>query len=240
MSRLVPFPDDIRSLPDADLLDLNVLVSADVHGGRRDVAFVEARARYATSASASHIRDFYHSQFARAGAATIHRVPSFLAASAAGVVASSDGGLSVLLADDRRTRCDVAIADFGGYRAVTVVARYGGFDPRSVFERFARWHNGSAPVSIVSEPTALEISTFASGREPNTLVLYSTDYASPTTPRLERRAMVDSRITELGWSYREPREGIMFFQDGLFDAEAHVMGDETSSNVTFVGEFQLR
>ena len=52
--------------------------------------------------------------------------------------------------------------------------------------------------------------------------------------------MVDRRMNELGWTYREPREGIMFIQDGYFDAETHVMGDDHSSKVTFVGEFQLR
>ncbi len=36
------------------------------------------------------------------------------------------------------------------------------------------------------------------------------------------------------------REGMMFIQDGHFDAETHVLGDDHSSSVTFVGEFQLR
>lgn len=231
MGRLVPFPDEIGSLADADLLDLNVLVTADVPGGRRDRSFVEARARYATSARVHQVRTFYLNEFSRAGAALIQQIPP---------ATDNFRELSFFLADDNRTRYDVCIDDFGDYRAVKVVVRYGAFDQREVFDRFARWHSGNVPVSAIHQPTALEISTFASGRQPNTLVLYSTYYACPTTPRSERRAMVANRMHELGWTYHEPREGIMFIQGGHFEAETHVVGDEISSNVTFVGEFQLR
>lgn len=231
MSRLVPFPDKIGSLPDADLLDLNVHVAADVHRGRLDTSFVTARARYATDARLLQIREFYLTEFAQAGAAMIQQIRPDT---------DDISELSFFLPDDDRTRYDVAIDDFDGYRAVKVAVRYGGFDPGEVFDRFARWHNGNAPVSAMNPPTALEISTFASGRQPNTLVLYSTCYACPTTPRSVRRQMVDTRIDELGWTCHEPREGIIFIQDESFDAEAHVMGDDTGSNVTFVGEFKLR
>jgi hypothetical protein len=37
-----------------------------------------------------------------------------------------------------------------------------------------------------------------------------------------------------------PREAMMFIQDGHVDAETHVLGDDHSSSVALVGEFQLR
>ena len=58
-------------------------------------------------------------------------------------------------------------------------------------------------------------------------------------PSAERRVAVDHCIDERGWSYIEPREGIMFIRDSLFDAETHIDGDETSSSVRFVGEFTM-
>lgn len=229
MSRLVPFPEDVGSFVDADLLDLNVSVRADVDGSA--TAQVEAWARYATGARIGQVRDFYRSGLILAGA-TIDVPPT----------AEWSGGhlISATLADAAKTRFHVVVNSANGYRSVKVIVNYGNFDHRPLFEQFADWHNGSAPVTSGVAPTGVEISTFASGRRPNTLVLYSTDYDCPQTSCQVQRAMVDTRIDELGWTYREPREGIMFIQDGHFDAETHVVGDDQSSSVTFVGEFQLR
>ena len=228
MSRLVPFPEDIGSFHDADLLDLNVSVRADELGN--GTATVEAWARYATGARVSQVRDFYMAELTRVGA-TID-VPSS---------ASQLGGhvLSATLDDGNRTRFRVMVDNFHGCRSVKVVVSYSEYKYQALFARFADWHNGSAPVTSES-PTGVEISTFANGRRPSTLVLYSTNYECQQTSFQDRRAMVDSRFDELGWTYREPREGIMFIQDGSFDAETHVLGDDHSSSVTFVGEFQLR
>lgn len=228
MSRLVPFPDDVGSFPDADLLDLNVSVRVSEFGG--EAATVEAWARYATGARVAQVRDFYIAELTQVGA-TIH-VPSSTSQLGGHVV-------SATLDDDRATHYRVMVENFHGCRSVKVIVSYGGYDHRALFGRFAHWHNGSAPVTSES-PTGVEISTFANGRQPNTLVLYSTDYACRQTSFQDRRAMVDSRFDEMGLTYREPREGIMFIQDGTFDAETHVLGDAHSSSVTFVGEFQLR
>ena len=229
MSRLVPFPGDIGSLADADLLDLNVSVRADAEGS--ETAKVEAWARYATGARTAQVRDFYRAELSRVGA-TIDVPPT----------AERSGGhlLSATLADAAKTRFHVIADNSNGYRSVKVKVNYGNFDHRSLFVQFADWHDGNAPVQSECAPTGVEISTFANGRRPNTLVLYSTDYDCPRTSCEARRVMVDTRIDELGWTYREPREGIMFIQDGHFDAETHVVGDDRSSSVTFVGEFQLR
>lgn len=230
MSRLVPFPDGVPSLPDADLLDLNVLVESDVCTGRGDAAVVEARARYATSHRVAQVFDFYERGLERAGA-----VPAPVST---GDLSESPADLAMVLADGR-TRFDVSVTVASGYRIVKVLVRYDRFDPGPIFDRFAHWHSGKAPIDT-DQPTAVEISTFASGRRPETLVLYRTDYECPATPWSIRRAMVESRIDELGWTYNEPREGIMFIHVDGFDTETHVLGDEHGSNVTFVGEFQLR
>lgn len=230
MSRLLPFPCEISSLPDAELLDLNILVNAGAYRNRAASA-VEARARYATGARVEQVRAFYVDQLERAGA-TICRPE---------VVGNGTNALlRAVLADGSRTDYVVSIDECRGYRAVKVTVSYEGFDARDAFETFAGWHNGVAPVDELTEPTGFEISTFSHGREPGALVLYSTYYECPRTSRMARRAAVDQRVSELGWTYREPREGIMFMQAGQFDAETHVMGDDTSSNVTFVGEFALR
>lgn len=228
MSRLVPFPEDIASFHDADLLDLNVSVRADEFAA--GTASVEAWARYATGARVGQVRDFYIAELTRVGA-TIDVPPS----------TSQLGGhmLSATLADARATRLRVMVENFHGCRSVKVIVSYSDYNHHALFARFADWHNGSAPVTS-EVPTGVEISTFANGRRPSTLVLYSTDYECRQTSFQDRRAMVDSRFDELGWTYREPREGIMFIQDGSFDAETHVLGDDHSSSVTFVGEFQLR
>lgn len=229
MRRLVPFPDEVGSLCDAELLDLNVLVSTDVARGPDDTATVEVRARYATSSRLHQVREFYDAEFARAGARS--------APTNAPPLAETEADSAMVLTDG--TRYDMSVTPADGYRIVKVSAKYCGFDPHPIFDRFARWHNGTAPVAV-DQPTALEISTFANGRRPETLVLYRTEYECPSTPWSVRRAQVDNFFRALGWSYNEPREGIMFIQDGLFDAETHVSGDETGSNVAFVGEFQLR
>jgi len=230
MSRLVPFDEGIASLPDADLLDLNVLVVSDVCTGRSDTAVVEARARYATSYRVPLVFDFYEQEFERVGAVP---APASLTD-----LADSPADFTMILADGH-TRFEVSVTPAAGYRIVKVLVRYDGFDPRPIFDRFAHWHSGRAPIDA-DQPTAVEISTFASGRRPETLVLYRTDYECPGTPWSTRRAMVESRIDELGWTYNEPREGIMFIHVDGFDTETHVLGDEHGSNVTFVGEFQLR
>lgn len=229
MSRLVPFPLEIGSFHDADLLDLNVLVHA--HEFDAAEASVEARARYTTGARISQVHDFYMAEFTRVGATIA--VPSTLARQSGHV-------LSATLNDDAKTRFRVMVDSFAGCRSVKVIVSYHGYDHRALFSRFADWHNGIAPVTAENLPTGIEISTFADGRRPGTLVLYSTDYTCRHTSCTDRRAMVDGRIDELGWTYHEPREGIMFMHDGHFDAETHVLGDDHSSSVTFVGEFQLR
>ena len=229
MSRLVPFPEDAGTIFDADLLDLNVSVQADGVGS--ETARVEVWARYATGARVSQVRDFYISELTRAGA-TID-IPTQASSLTCHVV-------SATLADDAKTRYRVVVEGLPGYRAVKVIASYDNFDHRQLFADFADWHNGSAPVHPECPPTGVEISTFANGRRPSTLVLYSTNYECERTSIKDRRAMVDFRINEQGWTYREPREGIMFIQDGTFDAETHVLGDDHNSSVTFVGEFQLR
>ena len=229
MSRLVPFPRDIGSFPDADLLDLNV--SVRVNEADSDRASVQAQARYTTGARLSQVHAFYLAEFTRVGAAFSLPSPS-----------SRQNGhvLSATLPDPARTRCRVMVDSFGGCRWVKVIVNYDGYDHRDLFSRFAHWHNGRAPVDAHNRPTGVEIGTFANGREPGALVLYSTDYRCRQTPWADRRAMVDSRINELGWTYREPREGILFIQTGNFDAETHVLGDNHSSSVRFVGEFHLR
>jgi hypothetical protein len=229
MSRLVPFPAEVGSFFDAELLDLNVSVQTGV--AESEGAAVEAWARYATGARVSQVRDFYIAELTRVGATV--DVPA---------LASQLGGhvVSATLDDAAQTRYRVMVEESLGYRAVKVIVSYGNYDHRGLFGRFADWHNGSAPVTSGMAPTGVEISTFANGRRHGTLVLYSTDYACPQTSVHAGRAMVDTRIGELGWTYREPREGMMFIQDGHFDAETHVLGDDHSSSVTFVGEFQLR
>ena len=229
MNRLVPFPTGVASLPDAELLDLNVVVTADpVHG--RSAASTEARGRYATGARVSQVRSFYLEQFEQLGA-----VINTSGAHGNG----TNAVIRATLRDELATQYSVVVDALAGYRAVKVTARYAGFDARTAFATFARWHNGVAPVEEQSEPTGFEISTFANGRAPGALVLYSTYYDCPQTSIAAQRALVDQRVEQLGWSYHEPREGIMFMHDGQFDAETHVMGDATSSNVTFVGEFAL-
>ena len=228
MSRLVPFPHDIGSFHDADLLDLNVSVRAGALESQS--AQVEAWARYATGARVAQVRDYYVAELTRIGAAID---PDMSRHSASSHVASAT------LDDDRSTRLRISVEECPGYRAVKLAVAYDGFDHRTHFSQFADWHNGSAPVAFGLPPTGVEISTFADGRRRNTLVLYSTYYDCPETSWSVGRAMVGDRIDELGWTYREPREGIMFIQDGSFDAETHVLGDENSSSVTFVGEFQL-
>lgn len=229
MGRLVPFPAEVGSLPDAEILDLNVLVTTDVRRGSADRAAVEVRARYATSSRVRQVVEFYDAEFALSGAI----------AAPSNAPAPADTAAEFAMVLTSGIRYDVSVTSAVGYRIVKVGATYCGFDPRPIFDRFARWHNGTAPVAV-DKPTALEISTFANGRRPETLVLYRTDYECTSTPRSVRRAQVDGFIRALGWSYNEPREGIMFIHDGLFDAETHVSGDDTGSNVAFVGEFQLR
>lgn len=231
MSSLVAFPDQISALPDADVLDINLLVNTDALRGQPHVATVASSVRYATSARLHQVLSFYRREFAEARA--IAGLRGLAEASA------DDRGstLAYILADGA-TRYRVSVVNFGGYRAVRAHVEQRGFDPRDVFERFAGWHNGTAPVTTES-PTALEISTFASGRKPSTLVLYRTDYEC-TIPVLLRRVMVERRLRELGWTYTEPRQGILFLQGGTFDAETHLDGDARWSNVSFVGEFQLR
>lgn len=229
MSRLVPFPDEVGSFEDADLLDLNVSVALSDRNA--ETAEVEAWARYATGARTTQVSEFYRSELMRCGALVDVPRPG----------EQPEGHLvSATLNDERKTRFHVMVDHANGYRAVKVIVKYDRYDHHTLFAQFADWHSGTAPVSSGFEPTGVEISTFANGRSPNPLVLYSTNYGCDETPRSVRRAMVDSRLDELGLTYREPREGIMFIQDGHFDAETHVVGDDRSSSVTFVGEFQLR
>ena len=156
MSRLVPFPEDVGSFPDADLLDLNVSVRADIFGS--DCADVEAWARYATGARVSQIRDFYLTELTRAGA-TID-VPAHLDRTTSHIV-------SAALADQALPSFRVTVEEFSGYRSVKVTVSYSTFEYRSLFARFAHWHNGNAPVRSGLPPTGVEISTFANGRRAN-------------------------------------------------------------------------
>ena len=239
MGRLVPFPETVASLPDADLLDLSLTVATDETLPPGSSAVVRVSARYATSARRSQIDTFYTEALDAAGATSVHRSES------------CSGHRLVLeavlpwtppgqISPSTLTTYRVTVDEDRGYRSVKIAVRYDNFDHHQIFDRFATWHNGDAPVSTVSQPTGLEISTFATGRLPSTVVLYTTHYHCPQTPRQVRRAIVDDRIRQLGWDYREPREGIMFMRDAAFDAETHVSGDDRSSVVTFVGEFQLR
>jgi hypothetical protein len=150
-----------------------------------------------------------------------------------------ESSVSALLSDEHQTRLNVMIDDFPGYRSVRVVADYTGFDHGPLFERFGDWHNGTAPVSPSTRQSGIEINTFACGVGPSALVLYSTHYCCSGTSRDDQRAVVDSHIQARGWTYHEPRDGILFIRDGEFDAETHLEGDHRSSSVTFVGEFQL-
>jgi len=249
MRRLVPFPEHIESLPDADLLDLSVAVSATgglLMGALRSrgipsgtgLASVQASGRYATSARMSQIEAFYRDQFERAGASMgVRREPhGFRLALEADVAWTVDPSHTQLTVSSYR----VSITEERGYRSVRVAVGYEGFDHREIFERFAEWHNGDAPVPSMGRPTGIEISTYASGRKPETIALYTTHYHCDEVPHTTVRTLVDDRIRELGWGYREPREGIMFMSDAAFDAETHVLGGDDGSTVTFVGEFQLR
>ena len=136
-------------------------------------------------------------------------------------------------------RCRVSASRERGYRSVRVAVGYVNFDHRAIFERFANWHGGEAPVPATSTPIGIEVATFASGRKPETLALYTTRYRDERS-LADTRGCVDTRVREGGWGYIEPRPGIMFLRDGSFEAELHVGRDSDGSTVAFVGEFQLR
>ena len=223
MSKLVPFPSEIGTIPDSELLDLSLRVAVDPCSPD-DLAQVSVQARYATGARLGQIELFYLDEFDRAQATTMNE-------------AETDGIEAVL--PDRQTFYGVRSSRCRGYRSVRVSVEYGGFDPRQIFERFSSWHSGQAPVPLLSEPTAIEINTFRRGRGPEIVVLYGTCWDSPDMSSAERRVDVDNCINERGWSYVEPREGIMFIRDSMFDAETHIEGDDSSSTVRFVGEFTM-
>jgi len=226
MRQLVDFPD-VATPEYTDILDLRLAVDVDplTNGA---TAKVSAMVRYSTSMRRQQVVEFYTEALGGS---------SVLALNPASV---DQPAVSALLRDTASTRVGIAIDDFPGYRSVKVMVDYEGFDHHELFDRFAGWHNGTAPVTSYCPPTGVEINTFASGRGPSTLVLYSTSFSCPETSEDDRRAMVDTEIERRGWTYREPREGIMFIQDGEFEAETHIEGDSEGSTVTFVGEFQLR
>jgi|GEM_PF-6583486 len=236
MGRLVRFPDLIESLPDADLLDLSVSASLE---DRASVAgHIQAHARYASAASVPQIERFYVRQFDKAGATAIQRHES---AEGNRVVFDLELPWSPCpLRPDVTTAFQVEMTANRGYRSVRVKTAYDSPDVRDLWHRFSRWHNGDAPVTADCRPTGLEVTTYATGRQPRTQVLYTTHYHCDETSGDARRAGVEDRIRELGWNYRETREGILFMRDVAFEAETHVIGDDQSSVVTFVGEFQLR
>lgn len=228
MQRLVPFPVSIGSLPDAELISFALKMQRVSDGECVDV---QVEARYATSARVRQVADFYHREFARVGSASREPIESSL----------SDGiTLEAQLLDHYATRYRVTAGGVRGYRSVKVAASYVYRDSDDLLGRLAEWHVGLAPVVAGSEPTAVEVATFAKGRLPETTVLYSTSFACAATSLAERRAFVDQALEERGWTYIEPRDGILFVSTGKFDAEIHLDGNAASSALTFVGEFQLR
>lgn len=224
MAAFMPFPDPVESFEDADVLDLTLRFDTEGDGGAR-LATVSVAVRYATFASTELIVDWYRSGLRRLGLQV--------------EIESSDDGstrITTELADGTRYR--VKTMPYSGSRSVKISMQY--LHPLdAVFDRFASWHNGDAPWPTESEPTMIEIATFAQGRGPQTLVLYTTELAGPTPVRAQR-SMVDRLLDQVGWTYDEPRPGILFLRDGAYPAETHIHGDSSSSAVTFVGEFRLR
>lgn len=229
MSTLVPFPASIGSLPDADILDLNVELCTPYRGGRPR-ARVEASARYATEASVDQASEFYRHEFTTAGVGAF--VPVILGDRPKVV-------LETWLPEQDGTSYSVSIDDYGSYRSVRVTVGYEWFDHAATFARFACWHDGAAPVGA-AEPTGIEISTFGSGLRPSTILLYTTRFACERKSSEAMRQIVDDELKRSCWSYTELVDGILFIQGAPFEAETHLFGDKSACTVSFVGEFQLR
>lgn len=225
MAAAVPFPDPIESFEDADVLDLTLRIEAAA--AETAMPSVSASVRYASSAGEQLIVDWYRSGLHRLGLRTQ-------------ITADDEVGstqIATMLADGTSYR--VKIVPHSGYRSVKVSLSYEHASSNDLFARFAAWHNGDAPWSPEAEPTMIEIATFAQGRGPSTLVLYTAEL-SGSTPVQTQRSMVDEMLEQTGWTYHEPRPGILFLRDAGYPAEAHVHGDSRGSAITFVGEFQLR
>lgn len=224
MAAIVPFPDPVESFEDADVLDLTVRLEAD-RAGPAPMATVSASVRYATSAGMQLIVDWYRSGLHRLGQRT--QIDEY-----------DDGSTRITAEMTQGTRYCVKIVPYSGYRSVKITMRYQ-HPVDAIFHRLAAWHNGDAPWPAESEPTMIEIATFAQGRTPRTLVLYTAELLG-STPVDTQRSMVDDLLGQQGRTYDEPRPGILFLRDGAYPAETHVHGDHTGSAVTFVGEFRLR
>lgn len=224
MASIVPFPDPVESFEDADVLDLTVRLEAE-RDRPTPTATVSTSVRYATSAEMQLIVDWYRSGLHRLGRRTQ-------------IDELEDGSTGIIAELAEGAFYQVTIVPYAGYRSVRVSLRYQ-HPVDAIFKRLATWHNGDAPWPVESEPTMIEIATFAQGRSQQTLVLYTAEL-SELTPVDTQRSMVDELLVQQGRTYHEPRPGILFLRDGAYPAETHVHGDERSSAITFVGEFRLR
>lgn len=224
MASVVPFPDPVESFEDADVLDLTVRLEVD-RDSPELTAMVSASVRYATLAEMQLVVDWYRSGIHRLGRRTQ-------------IDDGEDGSTTIAAELAGGTSYRVKIVPQSGYQSVKVAMRYQ-HPVDAIFHRLAAWHNGDAPWPAESEPTMIEIATFAQGRSQHTLVLYTAEL-SASTPVEAQRLMVDQLLGQQGRTYDEPRPGILFLRDGAYPAETHVHGDDLGSAITFVGEFRLR